>query len=248
MTVCLTKSLILAGLALSGAAFAQTAAPAAPAPDYTLSFNAGVVTDYRYRGLTQSRHQAAVQGGIDFAHSSGFYVGTWASTIKWVKDLGGDAPVEIDFYGGYKGTAGAIGYDVGVLRYQYPGHDLETSPNTTELYGAVTYSMFTLKYSHAISDLFGFDDSKNSYYLDLSAAFDLGNGWSLTPHIGYQKVKVDGDYSYTDYALTLGKDLGNGWSASAALIGTDANKANYRTVNDKFAGKTMVVVGIKYAF
>lgn len=248
MTVCLTKSLILAGLALSGAAFAQTAAPAAPAPDYTLSFNAGVVTDYRYRGLTQTRHQAAAQGGIDFAHSSGFYVGTWASTIKWVKDLGGDAPVEIDFYGGYKGTAGAIGYDVGVLRYQYPGHDLENSPNTTELYGAVTYSMFTLKYSHAISDLFGFDDSKNSYYLDLSAAFDLGNGWSLTPHIGYQKVKVDGDYSYTDYALTLGKDLGNGWSASAALIGTDANKANYRTVNDKFAGKTMVVVGIKYAF
>ena len=248
MTVCLTKSLILAGLALSGAAFAQTAAPAAPAPDYTLSFNAGVVTDYRYRGLTQTRHQAAVQGGIDFAHSSGFYVGTWASTIKWVKDGGGDAPVEIDFYGGYKGTAGAISYDVGALRYQYPGHDLEASPNTTELYGAVTYSMFTLKYSHAISDLFGFDDSKNSYYLDLSAAFDLGNGWSLTPHIGYQKVKNYSDNSYTDYSLTLGKDLGNGWSASAALIGTNADKALYRTVNDKFAGKTMVVVGIKYAF
>lgn len=248
MTVSLTKSLILAGLALSGAAFAQTAAPAAPAPDYTLSYNAGVVTDYRYRGLTQSRHQAAVQGGIDFAHSSGFYLGTWASSIKWVKDGGGDAPVEIDFYGGYKGTAGVISYDVGALRYQYPGHDLPASPNTTELYGAVTYSMFTLKYSHAISDLFGFDDSKNSYYLDLSAAFDLGNGWSLTPHIGYQKVKNYSDNSYTDYSLTLGKDLGNGWSASAALIGTNADKALYRTINDKFAGKTMVVVGIKYAF
>jgi uncharacterized protein (TIGR02001 family) len=245
MTVSIHKSLTIAALALSGAAFAQTAAPA---PDYTLSYNAGVVTDYRYRGLTQSRHQAAVQGGVDFAHSSGFYLGTWASTIKWVKDGGGDAPVEIDFYGGYKGTAGAISYDVGALRYQYPGHDLVSSPNTTELYGAVTYSMFTLKYSHAISDLFGFDDSKNSYYLDLAATFDLGGGWSLTPHIGYQKVDNYSDFSYADYSLTLGKDLGNGWSASGALVATNADKALYRTVNDKFAGKTMVVVGLKYAF
>ncbi len=248
MNVSIPKSLILAGLALCGTAFAQSAAPA---PDYTLSYNAGVVTDYRFRGITQTRHQAAVQGGIDFAHSSGFYLGTWASTIKWIKDGGGDAPVEIDFYGGYKGTAGAISYDVGALRYQYPGHDLPTSPNTTELYGAVTYSMFTLKYSHAISDLFGFDDSKNSYYLDLSATFDLGSGWSLTPHIGYQKVKNYSDYSYTDYALTLGKDLGNGWSASGALIATNADKSLYRTPldkGDKFTGRTMVVVGIKYAF
>lgn len=248
MIVNVQKSLIATCLALSGAAFAQTAAPA---PDYTLTYNAGVVTDYRYRGISQSRLQAAVQGGADFAHSSGFYVGTWASTIKWIKDGGGDAPVEIDFYGGYKGTAGALSYDVGALRYQYPGHDLVASPNTTELYVAGTYSMFTLKYSHAISDLFGFDDSKNSYYIDLSAAFDLGSGWSLTPHIGYQKVKNYGDWSYTDYALTLGKDLGNGFSASAAVIGTDADKALYRTPlaqGNKFSGKTMVVVGLKYAF
>jgi uncharacterized protein (TIGR02001 family) len=245
MTVNFQKCLIVASLAVSSAAFAQTAAPA---PDYTLSYNAGVVTDYRYRGLTQSRHQAAVQGGVDFAHASGLYVGTWATTIKWVKDAGGDAPIEIDFYGGYKGTAGDLGYDVGVLRYQYPSHKLSASPNTTEIYGALTYSMFTLKYSHAISDLFGFDNSKNSFYVDLSAAFDLGNGWSLTPHVGYQKIKHYGDNSYTDYSLTVGKDLGNGWSATAALIGTDADKALNRTVNNKFSGNTMVVAGLKYSF
>lgn len=248
MTVTLKKTLIVASLALSSAAFAQTAAPAAAAPAYTLSYNAGVVTDYRYRGISQSRQQAALQGGVDFAHSSGLYVGTWGSTIKWVKDAGGDAPVELDFYGGYKGTAGPVGYDVGVLRYQYPSHDLLYSPNTTELYGAVTYSMFTLKYSHAISDLFGFDKSQNSYYIDLSALFDLGNGWSLTPHIGYQKVKNYSDASYADYALTLGKDLGNGFSASAALIATDAEKSVYFTPSGKFNGKTTVVVGLKYSF
>lgn len=239
------KTLMLATLAVSGAAFAQTAAPA---PDYTLSYNVGVVTDYRYRGISQSRMQAALQGGVDFAHKSGLYVGTWGSTIKWVKDAGGDAPVELDFYGGYKGTAGAVGYDVGILRYQYPGHDLVSSPNTTELYVGGSFGPATLKYSHAISDLFGFDDSKNSYYIDLSATFDLGSGWSLTPHIGYQKVKNYSDFSYADYAVTVGKDLGNGFSASAALIATNADKALYVTPSGKFTGKTMVVVGLKYAF
>ena len=68
----------------------------------------GVVTDYRYRGISQSRLKPALQGGVDFAHKSGFYLGTWASTIKWIKDAGGDAPVELDLYGGYKGTAGAV--------------------------------------------------------------------------------------------------------------------------------------------
>src|SRR6478736_2645488 len=113
-----TQTLVLAALALSGAAFAQTPAPAAPAapePDYTWSFNVGGVTEYRYRGLSQSGMKPALQGGADFAHKSGFYLGTWGSTIKWIKDAGGDAPVEIDIYGGYKGTAGDFGYDVGVL-------------------------------------------------------------------------------------------------------------------------------------
>jgi uncharacterized protein (TIGR02001 family) len=242
----LKTTLLVSLLALSGAAFAQTAAPAAPTPDYTLSFNVGAVTEYRYRGISQTRKKPALQGGIDFAHSSGFYLGTWASTIKWIKDGGGNASAEIDLYGGYKGTAGAFGYDVGVLTYQYPDHSLAISPNTTEIYGAGTYGPVTLKYSHATTNLFGFANSKNSYYLDLSAAFDLGNGWSLTPHIGYQKVKNNSPASYTDYALTLGKDLGNGLSASAAVVGTDND--TYVAPNGKNLGKSALVLGVKYAF
>jgi uncharacterized protein (TIGR02001 family) len=242
----LKSTLLVSALALSGAAFAQTAAPAAPAPDYTLSFNVGAVTDYRYRGISQSRKKAALQGGIDFAHSSGFYLGTWATTIKWVKDGGGNAGGEFDFYGGYKGTAGAIGYDLGILTYQYPDHSLAISPNTTEIYGAGTYGPVTLKYSHATTNLFGFANSKNSYYLDLSALFDLGNGWSLTPHIGYQKVKNNSASSYTDYALTLGKDFGGGLSASAAVIGTDND--TYVGPGGKNLGKSTLVLGVKYAF
>lgn len=240
-----TPLLVLAALAVSGAAFAQTT-PAAP--DYTLSFNVGAVSDYRYRGISQSRLKPALQGGADFAHSSGAYLGVWGSTIKWIKDGGGGASAEIDLYGGYKGTAGAIGYDVGLLTYQYPSHDLAVSPNTTELYAAGTFGPATLKYSHSVTNLFGFADSKNSYYLDLSAGFDLGSGWSVTPHIGYQKVKNNSDFSYTDYAVTLGKDFGNGLTASAAIVGTDSDDRLYVTPAGKHTGKTGLVLGVKYSF
>jgi len=241
----LKLAVLLSTLAVSGAALAQAKAPE---PDYTLSFNVGVVTDYRYRGISQSRLKPALQGGADFAHKSGFYLGTWASTIKWIKDAGGDAGVEWDVYGGYKGTAGSFGYDVGVLTYQYPSHDLAVSPVTTEIYGAGTFGPATLKYSHAVTNLFGFADSKNSYYLDASATFDMGSGWSIVPHVGYQKVKNFSAASYTDYSVTVGKDFGNGFSASAALVGTDADDTVYFTPAGKFTGKTGLVLGAKYSF
>jgi uncharacterized protein (TIGR02001 family) len=239
------QQMLIALLALSGAALAQTKAPE---PDYTLSYNVGVVTDYRYRGISQSRLKPALQGGVDYARKSGIYVGTWASTIKWIKDSGGDGPVELDIYGGYKGTVGAFGYDVGVLRYQYPRHRLAESPNTTEIYGAATWGPATLKYSHAVTNLFGFSDSKNSYYVDASASFDVGNGFSVVPHIGYQKVKNNDDFSYTDYAVTLGKDFGNGFSASAAIVATDVDHLHYVSPAGKSLGKTALVLGAKYTF
>jgi uncharacterized protein (TIGR02001 family) len=233
--------LALSLLAVTGAAQAQAA-------ESSLSFNVGATTDYRYRGISQSRLKPAVQGGIDYADKSGFYVGAWGSSIKWIKDAGGDASVEVDVYGGYKGAVGDVAYDVGFLRYEYPSNKLAVSANTNEVYGAVTMGPATLKYSHALSNLFGFADSKNSYYLDLSGTFDMGDGFSLVPHVGYQSVKNNGAYSYTDYALTLGKDLGNGLSATAAVVATDADKAMYVTPAGKFTGKTGVVVGLKYAF
>ena len=217
-------------------------------PESTLAFNAGVVSDYRYRGISQSRLEPALQGGVDYSDKSGFYVGAWGSTIKWIKDIGGDAPIELDLYGGYKGAVGDVAYDVGFLRYEYSGNKLNPNANTNEVYGAVTYGLFTAKYSHAISNLFSNADSKNSYYVDLSANLDLGSGYSLTPHVGYQSVKNNADYSYTDYAVALGKDLGNGLSATAAVIGTDSSKAFYYTPAGKFTGRTGLVVGLKYSF
>ncbi|MBP8149449.1 MAG: TorF family putative porin [Limnohabitans sp.] len=225
---------------VSGLAQAQTATP-----ESSLSYNAGVTTDYRYRGISQSRLKPAVQGGIDYADKSGFYVGAWGSSIKWVKDAGGDSGMELDLYGGYKGAVGDVAYDVGFLRYEYAGNKLAVSANTNEIYGAATYGPATLKYSHAVSNLFGFANSKNSYYVDLSATFDLGNGYALTPHVGRQMVKNSPGSSYNDFALTLGKDLGNGLSATAAVVDTTTGVYVY---NDKNLGKTGLVLGLKYAF
>jgi uncharacterized protein (TIGR02001 family) len=246
-------TLALAGI-LGTAAFAQTAAPVAAeaTPDYTLGFNVGAVTDYRFRGISQTRLKPALQGGIDFAHSSGFYVGFWGSTIRILKDIpGGRGPVELDFYGGYKGKINDdFAYDVGVLRYQYPRENFATTPNTTELYGSVTYQIFTVKYSHSVGrETFGVPDSRGSGYLEAAAAFDLGNGFSLTPHVGRQYFRNNGYASYTDYSLALGKDFGNGLSAFVSAVGTNADKSFYASgANGKFLGKTGAVAGIKYTF
>jgi uncharacterized protein (TIGR02001 family) len=247
----LVPSLIALAIgSLTSVAQAQTAPAPAAEPESTLAFNAGVVSEYRYRGISQSRLEPALQGGIDYTDKSGFYIGTWGSSIKWIKDAHGDGNVELDIYGGYKTTVGDVTYDLGFLRYEYPSNKLSPSANTNEFYGAVTYGVYTAKYSHAVSNLFGFAGSKNSGYLDLSAAFDLGDGYSLTPHVGHQTVKGAGNgiYSYTDYALTLGKDLGNGLSATGAVIGTNAKSGSYVSPAGKDLGKSGLVVGLKYTF
>jgi uncharacterized protein (TIGR02001 family) len=253
------SSLFLATVLASSLASAQTAAPAAPAapePDYTLSYNVGVVSDYRYRGISQSRMDPAAQGGIDFVAKNGFYLGTWASTIHWIKDAGGKDDVEWDLYGGYKGEiAKDLTYDVGFMRYEYVGNKLAAvsgwaDANTDEIYGALTYGVVTAKYSHSLSNLFGAIGSKNSGYLELAASFDVGSGVTLAPHIGHQKVAGSGNgiYSYTDYSIAATKDYGNGLALSATLTGTDAIKTSYATPEGKFNGKTGLQLGLKYSF
>jgi uncharacterized protein (TIGR02001 family) len=242
-----TPLMLAMSLAFAGNALAQ-AAPAAP--ESTMSFNVGGVNEYRYRGISQSRFDAALSGGADYADKSGVYVGVWGSSIKWIKDAGGKANTEVDLYGGYKFTMGDVGYDIGFLHYDYSGNALKPSANTNELYGAITMGPATLKYSQSTGNLFGFANSKGSSYVDLTATFDLGDGYSLVPHVGYQAVKGAGNgiYSYTDTALTLGKDLGNGLSASAAIIGTNAKTGSYVSPAGKQLGKSGLVVGLKYSF
>ena len=113
------------------------------------------------------------------------------------------------------------------------------------MYGALTFGPATLKYSHSVTNLFGFPDSKGSGYLDLSATFDLGDGITVTPHIGHQRVRNLSAASYTDYSVTVAKDF-SGLIVSLAVVGTDAD--GYLAPNGKDLGRAGVVLGLKYNF
>ena len=251
----------LAALALTAALPARVQAQE---PAASVAFNIGVVSDYRYRGISQTRLKPAVQGGVDYAGPAGFYLGAWASTIQWIKDAEGDARFELDLYGGFKGQISKdLTYDIGVLAYLYPSAGtsrwdaIYKNPNTTEIYGALTFGTVTGKLSYAATNLFGNYDfakrkgSKGSLYFDLGSSFDLGGGLMLAPHVGYQKVSDISNASYTDYSLTLSRDF-SGLVPSIALVGTNADETFYvpgaAANSSKFLGKSAVVVGVKYNF
>ena len=236
-------------LVVTSALVALSSIPSVALAD--LAFNVGAFTDYRYRGISQTRLKPALQGGADFS-TGGFYLGAWASNIKWIKDAKGDSDVEIDVYGGYKGElAQNVNYDIGLLTYIYPSNKLNPSANTTEIYGALTFGAFTAKYSHSTTNLFGFANSKGSGYLDLSASFEIADGWSVAPHIGVQSVHRNSAYSYTDYSATLSKDF-SGVVFSAALVATSTDKVGgghaYAGPSGKNLGRTGLVLGVKYNF
>jgi uncharacterized protein (TIGR02001 family) len=257
----LAIAIMTTGMAAAGAQ-AQTpapgSAPAAPAaaeaaPASPLSFNVAVYSQYIFRGLSQTDYKPALQAGADYAHDSGLYVGVWASNIQWLRDFNiSSGRVEIDIYGGYKKSVGDATFDVGFLRYQYPGSVKEgaTNPNTNEVYGAVGYKFATLKYSHAISNAFGTADSKRTSYLDLTAAIPVADTWTLTVHGGRQRFhgpSADAA-SYTDWRAEIAKDLGNGFSAGAGYSGTDADKSFYTPVDKRFIGKHTGYAFVKYVF
>ncbi|MET3138396.1 uncharacterized protein (TIGR02001 family) [Undibacterium sp. GrIS 1.2] len=219
-------------------------------PDNEVSFNAALTSDYRYRGISQTRLQPALQGGADYTNNpTGFYVGTWASTIKWIKDAGGSGDVELDLYAGKRGEiAKDVSYDIGVLTYVYPSNDLPVDANTTEIYGQVGYGPAYIKYSHAVTNLFGFADSKNSGYLDLGANLDITNGYTLNLHAGRQNVKNNSAATYTDWKVGVTKEF-FGVTGSLSVIGTNADKIAYASpVNGKFMGKTSLVAMISKTF
>jgi len=224
-------------------------------PDQTIAFNAAVTSDYRYRGISQTRLQPALQGGADYTNNpSGLYAGTWLSTIKWTKDAGGSGDLEWDLYAGKRGQVSTeINYDVGMLGYVYPSNGLKDLPgfanaNTVEIYGQLGYGPAYIKYSLAMTNLFGFVDSRRSGYLDLGANPDLGNGFTLNLHLGRQNVRHNDQASYTDYKLGVTKDLGIA-SLAVAFVGTNASDSAYASpANGKFLGRKALIVSASKTF
>lgn len=244
---CNTSAAIWAVLALSGApAFAQESAPAG-APEHAVSYNAAITSDYRYRGLSQTRFDPALQGGADYVHGpTGLYVGTWLSTIKWTKDLGGDGNIEWDLYAGKRGSLGeSATYDIGGLYYWYPSNGLQPRANTFELYARLGFGPAYVKYSHATTNLFGTADSKGSGYVDVGADLDVGNGFVLNLHAGHQRVAHNSAYSYADYKVGLSKQIGG---ATLSLAWVKANTEAYLSPQGKNLGKSGAALSLSKTF
>lgn len=247
------KSVIASALIAAGVALPTlvSAADAAPAPEHTFTSNVGVVSEYLYRGIGQTNRKPALQGGVDYAHASGLYAGTWGSNVSWLSDANSTTSnsLEWDFYGGYKNTVGDFGYDVGLLQYFYPGTGYGNNPNTLEGYVAGTWTFLTLKYSHSFSDLFGWVGSKNSGYLDLTATYEVAPGLNLIGHVGRQKVNGSSanGASYTDYKVGVTKDF-SGTVVGLSYITTNASEAWYTNGYGKDLGKGRVLFSLTRTF
>ena len=162
----LIASAVASAFAVPGVVFAQAAAPAAaPASPHTFTANVGLVTDYRFRSISQTFNEPTIQGGFDYSHASGLYAGTWASNVYGGNNASGlglnyfNGGEEIDVYGGYKWSYGDLALDAGVLTYNYPGAKWGVATrdkyDNTELYLGGTYKWFSAKYNYATTDYFG---------------------------------------------------------------------------------------------
>jgi uncharacterized protein (TIGR02001 family) len=260
------KKLILAS-AISAAfvgGFAQ-AEEAAP-PEHVVAYNLGVTSDYVFRGISQSRNRAAFSGGVDYSHTpTGFYAGTWVSTISWVNDSYTSAqlsdrantPYEQDFYAGIKGDiGGGFSYDAGAIYYYYPHHKLGKAPdaNTTEIYGKLAYGPVYFKVNYAISDAFFFSDKAGSYYADAGGDFPVMEGLTLNVHAGYFSFKNGNNAAtasaanYSDWKLGVTKDFGNGLTGALAATGTNADTTVWNFQSTGYLGDTKGIVTLTKTF
>ncbi len=166
-------SVLAAGSLSSGAAMAEVTA------------NIGATSNYMWRGITQTADGAAVSGGMDYAHESGAYVGTWGSNTAF-------GSPELDLYLGYAGEMSGIGYDVGYISYMYPN---TSAADFSEVYVGASYEMFSAKLSHD-------SDNKNTY-IEAAVDFDLGNDFGMGVHFGSNNS--DGGTDFTDYSVSVSK-------------------------------------------
>ncbi|MDH4396379.1 MAG: TorF family putative porin [Limnobacter sp.] len=251
---------VMAAVSTFGAFTTASAADAAASP-HTITGNAGLFTDYRFRGVSQTQNDISFQGGFDYAHSSGFYAGVWNSNIGFGNQAGGNG-LETDIYGGYTFPIGPVAADIGLLQYVYSGtNDPLGGPGTSgldtlEIYGKLGYMGFTLAGYYSLSDdYFGYNavsganpaDLSGSTYVNLAYKYSFNDKLSLTAAVGqtdFDRPIAAGFDSYVDYSVGLTYNL-NGFDLGVAYIASD-NDA------EKFFGKDPaegdVVFSVKKVF
>ena len=252
---------LLNALVLTGLVGVPAAALAEDSP-HSLSGNVTLTSNYIFRGISQTGGDPAIQGGLDYTHSSGFYLGTWASNVGWIEDFQGydSGNVEIDLYGGFRGNIGAsdFTFDVGAIQYMYPGDEnpdpTVAEADTTEIYGGLGWKWFGVKYSYYLSDeVFGFGNADGSYYLGLTGSLPVGEtGLTLGASWGTFNFENNGDYDYDDWSVSAAYDMGKMSKVTEGVtVGmkyTDTNADSVWTdANGEFLGDDAFTVWISKA-
>jgi uncharacterized protein (TIGR02001 family) len=264
---------VASAFAVPTIAAAQTPPAATPPP---VAGNMTIASDYRFRGISQTYLGPAIQGGADYAHSSGFYIGNWNSSVASQVYSGGSG-IEMDMYGGYKKAFGDFGLDVGYIYYWYPHAKFEGSAGSKkfdnqEIYLGGSWKWISAKLNYGISDYFGLSNeqaaggywvnkdtgdaltarggSKGSYYLDVTATYPVSEKFSVIGHVGRLKTKNYGELDYTDYKVGVTYDL-SGWVFGGSFIGTNAKKEWYYTggsKGNKETGEGTLVLSVTKTF
>ncbi len=208
--------LAVTGLMASGSAMAWESEDGA----WSTSASVALSTEYVWRGISQTDEDPAISGSFDVGHSSGLYGGVWASNV----DYGDDASAEVDFYAGFAGAFGdtGIGYDVGVLRYIFPGEDY----NFNEVYGSLSYSIFTAGVAHS-SDALG--SGEDATYYSLDAGYDLPMGFSVAAGLGLydSDENIFGpEDSYMNYYIGVSKEFA-GFGFDITYTDTDSDGEDF---------------------
>lgn len=166
-----------------------TAGAAAQAADFSATVTG--VTDYDFRGVTQTAQGPALQGSLDFATDIGFYAGIWGSNVDWGP---GDPNLEIDYIAGWGGGED-ITWDLGMVYYTYLG---ASESNYSEFYGGVGWRWFEVKAWYS-GDYAG-DNSKNGRYFEGNVAYELPANFGLVGHIGYSNGSgIGASFGQTSY-------------------------------------------------
>ena len=212
-----------------------------------VSGNLTLVSDYVYRGISQTSENPAVQGGFDFTSDSGSYGGIWASNVDF------DGSIEIDFYVGYAGTIqDKADFDLGVIRYEYPddgeteieypsgsGTMIKPDSSFNEFYGSIGYKGVTAGF--AWSNDFFYESGKATYlYLDYEMT--LKHELVLSFHYGSQSIDKNGKFGYPDYAdysVGLSRSFED-FDLSIMLHDTDLKKTECGTNGDICEGRIVV--------
>lgn len=198
----------------------QPVASLQAASPWSVSGNAAIVSHYVSRGFRQTWGKPAVQAGIDVVHASGWSAGSWVSNVSGSYIENGK--LEWDLYGGYGGSAGAVGYSLSALWFRYPGAVIAatgTRFDYAELSAGITWKSLYAKYNRTLTrDFFGITDARGTGYFDGGANLALGERTMLNLHAGQGRVAGAGNdiWNWRDVKVGLTHTLPGGWSAAGA--------------------------------